>query len=42
MVKAIARYTRWLHGQWRRGTVEDFPVVGADGSTRVPGLYVVG
>ena len=42
ILEPIARYTRWLHGRWPAGTVEKLPVVGADGSTGVPGLYVVG
>ena len=35
-------YTRWLHTRWPAGTVEKLPVVNADGSTNVPGFYVVG
>jgi NosR/NirI family nitrous oxide reductase transcriptional regulator len=38
----VKRYTRWLHTQWPAGTVEKLPEVRPDGSTRVPGLYVVG
>ena len=38
----VSRYTRWLHTRWPAGTVEPFPVVGDDGSTRMPGLHVVG
>ncbi len=38
----IRRYIRWLHTHWPAGTVEKLPVVDADGSTNVPGLYVVG
>ena len=38
----IARYLRWLHLQWPAGTVEKLPEVQPDGSTNVPGLYVVG
>jgi thioredoxin reductase/ferredoxin len=33
---------RWLHTMWPAGTVEKLPVVNEDGSTNVPGLYVVG
>ena len=36
------RYTKWLHTQWPAGTVEKLPRVEEDGSTNVPGLYVVG
>jgi thioredoxin reductase/ferredoxin len=42
MASTIARYTRWLHTGWPAGTVEPLPVVGPDGSTAVPGLYVAG
>ncbi len=38
----LRRYMRWLHTQWPAGTVEKLPDVNADGSTHVPGLYVVG
>jgi NosR/NirI family nitrous oxide reductase transcriptional regulator len=38
----VARYLEWLHLRWPAGTVEKLPEVGPDGSTAVPGLYVVG
>ncbi|MFO0573124.1 MAG: NAD(P)-binding domain-containing protein [Polyangia bacterium] len=38
----LARYLHWLHTRWPAGGVERLPVVREDGSTRVPGLYVVG
>jgi NosR/NirI family nitrous oxide reductase transcriptional regulator len=38
----IARYVRWLHTQWPAGTVEKLPHVNEDGSTNIPGLYIVG
>src|SRR5689334_3370593 len=38
----IVRYARWLHTRWPAGTVEPLPEVQEDGSTRVPGLYIVG
>jgi thioredoxin reductase/ferredoxin len=38
----FARYTRWLHTRWPAGVVEKLPEVREDGSTNVPGLYVVG
>ena len=38
----LHRYTRWLHTGWPSGKVEAMPEVGEDGSTAVPGLYVVG
>jgi len=42
LVGPVVRYTRWLHTRWPAGTVEKLPIVGGDGSTAVPGLYVVG
>lgn len=42
MLAWIRRYTRWLHTGWPAGKVEKLPEVDADGSTNVPGLYVVG
>lgn len=38
----LARYADWLHLRWPAGTVEKLPRVSVDGSTNVPGLYVVG
>ena len=38
----LSRYMKWLHTGWPAGTVEKLPVVGTDGSTNVPGVYVVG
>lgn len=38
----VSRYMRWLHTRWPAGLVEKLPVVNPDGSTAVPGLYVVG
>jgi thioredoxin reductase/ferredoxin len=42
MIGLLKRYTRWLHTRWPAGHVEKLPVVGDDGTTSVPGLYVVG
>jgi thioredoxin reductase/ferredoxin len=42
MTALLARYVHWLHLSWPAGRVEPLPVVGADGATRVPGLYVCG
>ncbi|MCP3905671.1 MAG: NAD(P)-binding domain-containing protein [Planctomycetes bacterium] len=42
MTNMLARYVNWLHTRWPAGTVEKLPDVREDGSTRVPGLYVVG
>lgn len=36
------KYMKWLHTQWPAGTVEKLPRVREDGSTNVPGLYIVG
>ncbi len=38
----LARYVRWLHTGWPAGTVEKLPEVNEDGTTRVPGVRVVG
>lgn len=38
----LSRYTRWLHTQWPAGVVEKLPQVNADGSSNIPGLYIVG
>jgi NosR/NirI family nitrous oxide reductase transcriptional regulator len=35
-------YVRWLHTGWPAGTVEKLPEVNEDGTTRVPGVRVVG
>jgi NosR/NirI family nitrous oxide reductase transcriptional regulator len=42
MVGWLRRYTRWLHTGWPAGAVEKLPRVQSDGSTNVPGLYVIG
>lgn len=42
MFKLLKNYTRWLHTQWPAGEVEKLPRVHTDGSTNVPGLYIVG
>ncbi|HLG20894.1 MAG TPA: NAD(P)-binding domain-containing protein [Bdellovibrionota bacterium] len=42
MISIFRSYARWLHTQWPAGGVERRPDVRRDGSTRVPGLYVVG
>ena len=41
-IPLISPYMHWLHTRWPAGTVEKLPVVNEDGSTNVPGLYVVG
>ncbi len=38
----LARYTKWLHTKWPAGVVEKLPQVNADGSSTIPGLYIVG
>jgi NosR/NirI family nitrous oxide reductase transcriptional regulator len=38
----LTRYTRWLHTGWPSGKTERLPELREDGTTRVPGLYVVG
>ncbi len=42
MRSILSRYTHWLHTQWPAGVVEKLPEVQEDGSTNVPGVYVVG
>lgn len=42
MFKLLSTYTRWLHTQWPAGAVEKLPRVFEDGSTAIPGVYVVG
>ena len=38
----LARYARWLHTAWPAGTVERLPEAQPDGSTRLPGVFIVG
>ncbi|MFN0158010.1 MAG: NAD(P)-binding domain-containing protein [Bacteroidota bacterium] len=38
----LARYVKWLHTKWPAGTVEKLPQVNPDGSSNIPGLYIVG
>ncbi len=42
MMGFLKRYARWLHTGWPAGHVEKLPQVKPDGSTNVPGVYVVG
>lgn len=42
MLGLLKTYTHWLHTQWPAGTVEKLPEVNEDGTTNVPGIYVVG
>ncbi|WP_235839645.1 NAD(P)-binding domain-containing protein [Cognaticolwellia mytili] len=42
MISAIKNYYYWLHGQWPDQTVEKQPLVNADGTTNIKGVYVVG
>ncbi len=42
LIAPLVRYARWLHTRWPAGTVERLPEVRPDGSTAVPGLYIVG
>jgi thioredoxin reductase/ferredoxin len=41
-MSTLARYTKWLHTRWPAGVVEKLPQVHADGSSNIPGLYIVG
>ena len=38
----LKRYMHWLHTRWPSGVVEKLPEMNEDGSTAVPGLYIVG
>jgi pyruvate/2-oxoglutarate dehydrogenase complex dihydrolipoamide dehydrogenase (E3) component len=38
----IERYLHWLHLRWPAGPVERLPVVGPEGRTNVPGLWIAG
>jgi NosR/NirI family transcriptional regulator, nitrous oxide reductase regulator len=38
----LAQYMKWLHTKWPAGSVERLPRVKADGSSNIPGLYIVG
>lgn len=38
----LKRYMNWLHTRWPAGHVEKLPEVNEDGTTKVPGLRVVG
>lgn len=38
----LNRYAHWLHTRWPAGHVEKLPEVNKDGTTRMPGLRVVG
>ncbi len=42
MLSLIKDYTRWLHGKWPAGKVEQAPDVNDDGTCNVPGVRVVG
>ncbi|MBK06890.1 MAG: iron-sulfur cluster-binding protein [Deltaproteobacteria bacterium] len=42
MLGTLKRYTQWLHTRWPAGEVEKLPTVKEDGSTNVPGLFIVG
>lgn len=38
----LSRYVNWLHTRWPAGVVEALPEVQENGSTNLPGVYVVG
>lgn len=42
MISAIKNYYHWLHGQWPDREVEKQPLVNANGTTNIKGVYVVG
>jgi NosR/NirI family nitrous oxide reductase transcriptional regulator len=41
-VTLFGRYAKWLHTRWPAGVVEKLPESGEDGTTNVPGVYIVG
>ncbi len=42
MLSSFYRFASWLHLRWPAGKVEPLPDVREDGSTNVPGVFVVG
>lgn len=42
MISAIKNYYYWLHGQWPDRAVEKQPLVNANGTTNLKGVYIVG
>lgn len=42
MINLLRNYITWLHGQWPSGSVEKLPLVNPNGTTNVPGVYIVG
>lgn len=42
LLAPLSRYTSWLHTRWPAGRVESLPDIREDGTTKIPGVYVVG
>src|SRR6185503_878617 len=42
LLGVLQRYARWLHLRWPAGTVDKLPILGEDGATAIPGLYIAG
>ncbi|REL34640.1 NAD(P)-binding domain-containing protein [Thalassotalea euphylliae] len=42
MLAIVSKYHHWLHGQWPDAKVEKLPVSQANGTTNIPGTYIVG
>ena len=42
MLGWLVRYARWLHTRWPAGTVEKLPETREGGTTRIPGVTIVG
>lgn len=42
MINIIGKYYTWLHGCWPSQSVENLPLVNANGTTNLKGSYVVG
>ena len=42
MINLISNYSDWLHGRWPSSEIEKQPLINANGTTNVKGVYVVG
>ena len=42
MINLISNYSDWLHGHWPSSEIEKQPLINANGTTNVKGVYVVG
>jgi NosR/NirI family transcriptional regulator, nitrous oxide reductase regulator len=42
MIFSLHKYAHWLHGKWPAGVPEPLPEQQTDGSTTLPGVFIVG